>query len=80
MVIVEVADWPVLAEAGLVDTIAMSGVWTVKVKLASTWREPLTPVIVTVEVPSWVEWQPIVAVAGEEVSATVAGLTEHVRV
>ena len=70
--IVDVADWPELAEAGAVDVIVMSGVWKVKVAVAWTLSDPLVPVMVTENVPSCVEWQANVAMADED-RLTLAG-------
>jgi hypothetical protein len=73
-VIVDVVDWLEVVEAGVVDVIVMSGVWKVKDAATSIVRDPLVPVIVTVNVPSWVELQASVAVAGEEVRVMLAWL------
>jgi len=73
-VIVDVVDWLGVVEAGVVDVIVMSGVWKVKDAANSIVRGPLVPVIVTVNVPSWVEWQASVAVAGEEVRVMLVWL------
>ena len=72
--IVDVVDWLAVIEAGVVDVIVMSGVWKVKDAATSIVRDPLVPVIVTVNVPSWVEWQASVAVAGEEVRVMLVWL------
>ena len=72
--IVDVVDWLGVVAAGVVDVIVMSGVWKVKDAANSIVRGPLVPVIVTVNVPSWVEWQASVAVAGEEVRVMLVWL------
>ena len=63
--IVDVVDWLEVIDGGVVDVIVMSGVWKVKDAVAWGAREPLVPVMVTVKVPSCVELQDNVAVAGE---------------
>lgn len=50
--IVDVVDWLAVVEVGVVDVIAMSGVWKAKEAVARTSRGLLVPVIVTVNVPS----------------------------
>jgi hypothetical protein len=48
MVIVDVVDWPVVEEAGVVEEMVTSGVRKVKVAVAAGARVPLVPVTVTV--------------------------------
>lgn len=51
-VIVDVVDWAVVVEAGVVEAIVMSGVWKVKEAVAGVLSELPVPVMVTVKVPS----------------------------
>jgi hypothetical protein len=80
MVIVDVAVWSKVTEAGVEDVIVMSGVWNVKDALVWGAREPPLAVIVTMKVPSLLDEHETVAVTGVEVRVNVVGLiTEQVN-
>jgi len=55
MLMVDVVDWPVVVDAGVVEAMVRSGVWKVKVAVACGARELLVAVMVTVKAPSCVE-------------------------